>query len=348
MRSGFLPDRIVHLHPTRHCNLACLHCYSASDPRQTAALDPAVVGDALAILRDEGYAAVSLSGGDPLVYQPLGDVVDRAHALGLRVTMITNGLLVNERTMPMLAALDGIAVSFDGLEDSHNALRRRPDAFARACAAVERLASAGRPVAAAVSLARDAIAELPDLVDHLMTLGVNAFQVRPVARAGRARGLAASMFYGATDRARLYLVVLALRRELPEIRLHCDVAPAPGLWEQRDAYAGLLGSCEEMPYEERPLADLVNPIVITETGALKPIAYDFDPHFDIGTADGLSVDRLRAYKRERLGDLQQLVGGALASLRDRSDLVDWFDDCTRLSEAALVARSDNSQAGLRA
>ena len=33
MRSGFLPDRIIHLHPTRLCNLACLHCYSESDPQ---------------------------------------------------------------------------------------------------------------------------------------------------------------------------------------------------------------------------------------------------------------------------------------------------------------------------
>ena len=71
MRSGFLPDRIIHLHPTRLCNLACLHCYSESDPQQTAALDPAVVGDALEVLRAEGYAHVSLSGGEPLVYRPL-------------------------------------------------------------------------------------------------------------------------------------------------------------------------------------------------------------------------------------------------------------------------------------
>jgi len=31
--------------------------------------------------------------------------------------------------------------------------------------------------------------------------------------------------------------------------------------------------------------------------------------------------------------LQELVGGALAGLRDRQGLVDWFDHCTRLSEA---------------
>src|SRR6187402_1546244 len=79
MRSGFLPDRIIHLHPTRLCNLACLHCYSESDPGQRTALEPAAIGSALEILRAEGYALVSLSGGEPLVYKPLRQVIDRAH-----------------------------------------------------------------------------------------------------------------------------------------------------------------------------------------------------------------------------------------------------------------------------
>jgi pyruvate-formate lyase-activating enzyme len=332
MRSGFLPDRIIHLHPTRLCNLACLHCYSESDPGQRAALDPVAIGSVLEILRAEGYALVSLSGGEPLVYKPLREVIGRAHEIGFRVTMITNGLLVTERTDPLLAELDGVAVSFDGLEDTHNAVRGRPDAFARASAAVGRLATAGRSVAAAISLARDAIPELPELVDHLVGLGARAIQVRPVARAGRARSLAESTFYSDIDRARLYLVVLALQRELGDhIRVHCDVAPAQGLWSQRDAYAGLLATCDVREYEDRPLADLVNPLVITDTGMLKPIAFDFDRRFDVASIPELSPDRLRQYKREGLAKLQDLVGGAVAGLKDRTDLLDWFDYCTRLS-----------------
>jgi hypothetical protein len=154
-----------------------------------------------------------------------------------------------------------------------------------------------------------------------------------VARAGRARTLAESSFHGASDRARLYLVVLALRQELPaDVRINCDLAPAQGLWEERDAYAGLLGSRDDLPHESRPLADLVNPLVITETGVLKPIAYDFDGRFDVATVDGLSSDDLRSYKQRHLPELQALVGGALAGLQDSHELVDWFDHCTRLSE----------------
>ena len=332
-RSGFLPDRVIHLHPTRLCNLACLHCYSESSPQLTQAVDPTVLGDALALLRAEGYSVVSLSGGEPLVYRPLMDVVERARSLGFGLRLITNGLLASERLDPLLAAFDGVAISFDGLEASHNAIRGRPDAFQRACAALQRLASKGRPVAAAISLTRDAIPDLPDLADLLVRLGARAIQVRPVARAGRARALPEDSCYSPGDFARLYLVTLALQEELPTgVGVHCDLAPAQGLWQQRDAYTGLLGDASMLRHQDRPLADLVNPLVITETGVLKPIAYDFAPRFDLPSIDGLSSERLRRYKQDRLIDLQTLVGSALASLRHRQDFVDWFDYCTRMSE----------------
>lgn len=342
-RSGFLPERIIHLHPTRLCNLSCLHCYSESDPHHKTALDPARLCDALQVLRSEGYAVISLSGGEPLVYRPLQAVVEKSREFGFRVTMISNGLLATRRRDPMLSLLDAMAISFDGLEDSHNAMRGRPDAFERACAALQRLAEMGLPVGAAISLTRDAIPELPDLADHLVSLGARTLQIRPVARAGRARSLANDSFHRASDHARLYLVVLALQQELPaDVRVNCDLAPAQGLWQQRDAYAGLLGTCETRRVDSEPLAELVNPLVITETGVLKPIAYDFDSRFDVSSVDGLSSEKLRCYKRQHLRLLQALVGSAIAGLQDRHDLVDWFDHCTRLSELEPLGSSNVS------
>lgn len=288
---------------------------------------------ALEVLRAEGYQAVSLSGGEPLVYPDIGAVVRGTKELGFYVTMITNGLLVNGRNAPVVAELDGVAVSFDGLAETHDTVRCRPGAFDRACAAVQRLADEGRPVAAAISLSPEAIPELPDLAYHLASLGARALQIRPVARAGRAKSMSPSAFASVADQARLYLVAAALGQELePDVRVHCDLAPTQGLWHERQAYAVLLASCDR-PASEQPLAELVNPLVITDDGRLKPIAYDFGSRFDVAEVEGLTPEVLRQYKDERLTGYRDLVGGALASLEDRRELVDWFDFCTRLSEA---------------
>src|ERR1043166_1491032 len=56
VRSGFLPDRIVHLHPTRLCNLACLHCYSESGPKEKTSLSLEELQPALLVLRPNGVA----------------------------------------------------------------------------------------------------------------------------------------------------------------------------------------------------------------------------------------------------------------------------------------------------
>jgi molybdenum cofactor biosynthesis enzyme MoaA len=330
-RSGFLPDRIIHLHPTRLCNLACLHCYSASGPDQRGALDPATLTGALAVLRAEGYEAVSLSGGEPLVYRDIGAVVRSAKDLGFRVTMITNGLLADDRHATVLAQLDGMAISFDGLAEIHDVIRARRGAFDRACAALAQLAGDGLPVAGAISVTPDALPDLPDLAYHLAGLGARALQIRPVARAGRAKLMPASAFGGPADRARLFLVAAALGQELaPDVRVHCDLAPSQGLWRERDAYAALLSGVAA------PLAELVNPLVVTDDGQLKPIAYDFDSRFDIAALDGLTAERLRSYKDGKLADFRDLVAGALATLEQQHELVDWFDFCTRLSERQPV------------
>lgn len=332
-RSGFLPDRIIHLHPTRLCNLACLHCYSESGPNRRDALDPMAVADALGVLRDEGYEAVSLSGGEPLVYREIGTVVQSAKEMGFRVTMITNGLLLDSRHAAVVSELDGLAISFDGLAETHDAIRGRAGAFDRASAALRRLSEDGRPAAAAISLTREAIPELPDLACHLVAQGARALQIRPVARAGRATSMSPGALGGAADRARLFLVAAALGQELaPDVRVHCDLAPAQALWQERGAYAGLLASCD-LDRSPRPLAELVNPLVITDEGRLKPIAYDFDARFDVGALAGLTPQTLGRYKEGRLDGFRNLMGSALASLADRRELMDWFDFCTRLSEA---------------
>jgi Fe-coproporphyrin III synthase len=332
-RSGFLPDRIIHLHPTRLCNLACLHCYSESGPDQRGALDPASVSSALEVLRAEGYRVVSLSGGEPLVYRDLGDVVRSAKRLGFRVTMITNGLLVDGPRGAIVSELDGMAISFDGLAETHDRIRARPGAFDGACAALRQLAGDGRPVAAAISLTSEAIPELPDLAYHLAGLGARALQIRPVARAGRAKSMSPSSFGSDVDRARLYLVAAALSQELaPDVAVHCDLVPTQGLWRRREAYAALLATCDDLG-EAPPLAELVNPLVITDDGRLKPIAYDFEARFDVAELDDLTHERLRRYKDEGIADFRNLIGSALATLEDQRELVDWFDFCTRLSEA---------------
>ncbi len=336
--SGFLGSRIVHLHPTRLCNLACAHCYSHSGPDATGELSAEALLPALALLRGQGYEQVSLSGGEPLVYRDLSSLLVGLKGQGWRVTMVSNGLLVDARHEAELARLDGLAISFDGPREAHDLVRGRVGAFERACAALRFAAERGRPAAVAISLARSALPALPELVDELLAHGAHAFQIRPVARAGRGATLEPHWFYAAADRARLVLVVDALRHELPDVPIHCDLVAAQALWRQRDDYAALMADCPDRPVVERSLADLVNPLVIDERGVLKPLAYDFDTRFDIASIAELDASLLVSAKARIVPPLSVLIGSGLSALKDSRDFIDWFDECARRSARMRLAQ----------
>jgi hypothetical protein len=104
----------------------------------------------------------------------------------------------------------------------------------------------------------------------------------------------------------------------------------------------LLATCERQDTvdpTDQLLADSVNPLVISEVGTLKPIAYDFNSFFDVASIETLSCEQLADYKQHKLPDLQTLIGGALAQLESNGGLVDWFAYYTRLSEEHTHQRS---------
>lgn len=131
MSSGFLSERVVHLHPTLRCNLACHHCYSSSAPYLTEGLDLPRVLDALALLAAEGYTTLSLSGGEPLLYPGFSELVRGAAARGVRVNVVTNGTVLSGPRLGGIAELlSFVAVSVDGAPERHDRIRGRDGTFA--------------------------------------------------------------------------------------------------------------------------------------------------------------------------------------------------------------------------
>ena len=87
---------IFQVHPLQRCNLACLHCYSDSSPSATAALEWPALECAVRAAASWGYRVLSVSGGEPLLYPRLEQLLDLGHRLGMATSVVTNGLLVKE------------------------------------------------------------------------------------------------------------------------------------------------------------------------------------------------------------------------------------------------------------
>ncbi|MGL4235549.1 hypothetical protein [Tabrizicola sp.] len=80
--------RTVHLHLFDPCNAACGNCCTCCSEVNRAFLPLEPILQALPRLRDEGYQAISLRGGDPQLYPWLSGLLAAAKAEGFRTVVI--------------------------------------------------------------------------------------------------------------------------------------------------------------------------------------------------------------------------------------------------------------------
>ena len=132
------PFRTIQIHPTRKCNLACLHCYSSSSPQMKEMLDIEALKRFLTIAFDHGYNNISVSGGEPFLYIHLEEMLRFTKALGYQNTMASNGMLLqSEKNQRILEYVDLIAISLDGPPELHDKIRGQKGAFEKTMKGVE-------------------------------------------------------------------------------------------------------------------------------------------------------------------------------------------------------------------
>ena len=329
-----MDEAVVHLHPSLICNLSCSHCYSTSSPRRRQALGVEPVLSNLAFLANQGYRVLSVSGGEPFLYQDLVRLVEGAHSTGLRVHVITNGTVrLPKQLQNKPDFFDLVAVSLDGAPDRHDRIRRRDGAFGRAVGMLRQLRDLGCRTAVVSCVTRGAIPELPDLYETCEREGVGLLALRPVVAVGRGRSLLAShedegLLPG--DLLRLKLMAQVLD-SATSTRVRADVA-----------FAGDIRAAanREYPFLNEPdradLAANINPLVIREDGTFLPFVYGISDRFALGRMAQDPAELGQSLQRN-LPVIATLVCDALSSLPSSDEIcVDWFDHMLRRSELSSV------------
>jgi MoaA/NifB/PqqE/SkfB family radical SAM enzyme len=121
------------------CNCRCVMCdiwKANAGKREISAGDLSRHVDAIRRLHVQ---RVMLTGGEPLLHRNLWALCTQLQALGIRITLVTTGLLIDRHAADIAAAIDTVVVSLDGPRDVHDAIRRVKDGFDRVGAGVTML-----------------------------------------------------------------------------------------------------------------------------------------------------------------------------------------------------------------
>jgi Fe-coproporphyrin III synthase len=129
---------VVVISPHNRCNCRCVMCdiWRIRDPRE---ITPADLEQQLASFRELGVRWIVFTGGEPQMNGQLSSLARMIRAEGIRVTMLTAGLLLESHAESIAGTIDDIIVSLDGPPAVHNHIRRVPHAFERITAGVAAL-----------------------------------------------------------------------------------------------------------------------------------------------------------------------------------------------------------------
>lgn len=177
------------IHLTNRCNLKCPHCGLSSGPAPDESPIPLDrLAHIIEALEHYGIPNLDLTGGEIFLRPDLFDILELARGTRLNLGLLTNGTLVTRDIARRLGhyPVHTVKISFDGLEETHDAVRGR-GAFAKAVAAVDHVrdeTTAG--VKAMVTLTPDNCGDIGRLVSLLADLGVWRCVLRPCVATGRA------------------------------------------------------------------------------------------------------------------------------------------------------------------
>jgi len=132
---------VLVLFPHNRCNCRCVMC-DIWRIRQVREITPADLERQLQSLRDLQVRWVVLSGGEPQLHSDLAALCRLLRREGVRITLLTAGLLLRPQAELVASMVDDLIVSLDGPPAVHEYIRQRPRAFerlAQGIAAVRRL-----------------------------------------------------------------------------------------------------------------------------------------------------------------------------------------------------------------
>jgi len=320
---------IIQVHPTRRCNLRCLHCYSSSGPEVKEELDEVVLARAIRAAKSLGYSALGVSGGEPLLYEPLGRVLDVAHEAGFVTTVTSNGMLLNDRAMAQIQdRADLLAISLDGVPESHNRLRVCDRAFDTMRSCLDRVRGAGIPFGFIFTLTYHNVHELDWVARFAIDQGAVLLQIHPLEIVGRANTTLAESEPDGVEGAYALWEALRLQQEYQgRLQIQLDMATAVALKENPGkVYAG------PPPTPQAPFAEVLSPLVIETDGTASPLVYGFPRHYALGNicAEPLTslAERWRIEKMPSFRAMCERVYRRLLKRKNIS-LVNWYEEIRR-------------------
>jgi radical SAM protein with 4Fe4S-binding SPASM domain len=176
---GFRP-RVAVWELTLRCNLQCRHCGSRAGRARSDELSHE---EALALcheLAKLGCKTLTLGGGEPILRPDWPDIARTLRDVGVTVNMVSNGRAWNAEVIRTAreVGLESVAFSIDGLEQTHDYIRRVSGLYRSILDIVDQCRDAGLTVSTVTMINQRNLSELTELREVLRGHGIQRWQLQ--------------------------------------------------------------------------------------------------------------------------------------------------------------------------
>ncbi|UCD13402.1 MAG: radical SAM protein [Thermoplasmatales archaeon] len=178
---------ITALELTLKCNMRCLHCGSSAGEYRKKELTTKEWMDLCRGASDLGCQLITFLGGEPFLRKDWFQIAQNVKDLGMNLSIITNGFLVNEKLISQLKEIEPytIAISIDGATaETHDTIRNLNGSLEKCKHAFNLLNVANIPTTAVTTVHKMNLKELPLMRDFLLNKGI-AWQIQIADTMGR-------------------------------------------------------------------------------------------------------------------------------------------------------------------
>ncbi|MCR5837212.1 MAG: radical SAM protein [Lachnospiraceae bacterium] len=167
------------------CNMLCKHCMNDSGERRFRGLEVSKIKKLLEELVEKDFKRLYVSGGEPLLYDGIDEVLDYAKELGIKVTLATNGWEVKNHVPAIVNNVDIVSISLDGIGRTHDNLRGILGAYERTIEALQILTERGVNTKVSTMIWSGNVNELEEIAETVYKIGVKKLNFSILVPVGR-------------------------------------------------------------------------------------------------------------------------------------------------------------------
>lgn len=173
---------------TNRCNFSCIHCINASSTQSQEEIPVETVKHIIDYMYAHGIICLDISGGEPLLYSGLEEILSYGHTKSLTMSIATNGYLLTSKVVGMFKKFNvSVRVSYDGYDEQTFSEIRGEGHYKRVLQNINNAIDNGLGISLVTVIHHGNVDRIQHYIKSAASIRIKQLRIMPYVPAGRGK-----------------------------------------------------------------------------------------------------------------------------------------------------------------